>query len=158
MGLVLNKMPGLESALKGPVSFVLRPYPLALPLFLSRASCGFPSPASDYVDDDLDLNRHLVEHPASTFFLRVTGDSMEPHIHTGDLLVIDRAVQPRSGQVVVAVIEGEFLVKRFVRQGQRVRLVADNLRYRPVEVTPEMGFEVWGVVTYVVHGVKEPAL
>ena len=124
----------------------------ARPLFLASVSAGFPSPAEDYIEGRLDLNRHLIKHPAATFFVRVAGDSMiGSGIHPGDILVVDRAVEPLDNSVIIAVLDGELTVKRISQRGQRLYLVPDNCRYQPLEILEEMEFEVWGVVTAVIH-------
>jgi DNA polymerase V len=124
----------------------------ARPLFLASVSAGFPSPAEDYIEGRLDLNKHLVKHPAATFFVRVAGDSMTgAGIHPGDILVVDRAIEPQDSSVVIAVLDGELTVKRISRRDGRLYLVPDNCRYRPLEIVEDMEFEVWGVVTAVVH-------
>ena len=129
-----------------------RPAPHGLPLFLARVSAGFPSPADDYLEDRLDLNRHLVKHPAATFFVRASGDSMiGAGIHSGDILVVDRSLEPGNNNVVIAVINGELTVKRIMKTGGKLLLVPDNSRYRPIEIRDGMEFEVWGVVTSVIH-------
>src|SRR5271170_7219676 len=85
----------------------------ALPLFAAPVKAGFPSPADDFMEERLDLNEHLIQHPAATFFVRVDGDSMQgAGIHKGDILIVDRALEPMSGRIVVAVIDGAFTVKR----------------------------------------------
>lgn len=125
---------------------------LPLPLFLSPVAAGFPSPAEDYIDRALDLNEHLVRNPAATFFVRVDGDSMrDAGIASGDLLVVDRAEEPRNGAIVVAALDGELTVKRLCRRKGRLWLVPENPDYPPLEVGPEASFTVWGVVTYVIH-------
>ena len=124
----------------------------ALPLFMEPVSAGFPSPAGDYVEGKLDLNRHLIRHPAATFFVRVTGDSMiGAGIHSGDLLIVDRAIEPTDGKVVVVALDGELTVKRLSIRDNRVTLVPENERYAPIDITPEHQFEIWGVVTNVIH-------
>lgn len=124
----------------------------ALPLFSSRVSAGFPSPADDFLERKLDLNEHLIKHPAATFFVRATGDSMiGAGIHSGDLLVVDRSLTPRNDHIVIAVLEGELTVKRLCQKAGRVFLVAENKEYKPIEVTEENNFNVWGVVTSVIH-------
>ncbi len=124
----------------------------ARPLFLACVSAGFPSPAEDYIEGRLDLNKHLIKHPAATFFVRVAGDSMiGSGIHPGDILVVDRAVEPQDGSVIIAVLDGELTVKRISQRGGRLYLVPDNCRYQPLEILEDMEFEVWGVVTAVVH-------
>ena len=124
----------------------------ALPIFLGRLPAGFPSPADDYLEGKLDLNRHLIKHPAATFFVRVTGDSMiGAGIHSGDLLVVDRSLEPADKHVVVAVLDGELTVKRLSKQNGILRLLPENLNYQPIEITPQQTIEIWGVVTSVIH-------
>lgn len=125
---------------------------LKLPLYLAPISAGFPSPAEDYIDKKLDLNEHLVRHPAATFFVRVTGDSMrDANVASGDILVVDRAVAAKDGHIVIAALDGELTVKRLRRRDGRLSLVPENPDYAAVEVSPEASFEVWGVVTYIIH-------
>jgi DNA polymerase V len=127
-------------------------FPCPLPLFLARVSAGFPSPADDYLEDHLDLNHYLIKHPAATFFVRAAGDSMlDAGIHPGDVLVVDRSLDPGNNSVVIAVINGEMTVKRVLKSGGKLFLVPANPRYRPIEIREGMDFEVWGVVTSVVH-------
>ncbi|MCA1631429.1 MAG: translesion error-prone DNA polymerase V autoproteolytic subunit [Acidobacteria bacterium] len=122
------------------------------PLFLAPVSAGFPSPAEDYIEGRLDLNKHLIKHPAATFFVRVAGDSMTGSgIHPGDILVVDRSIEPQDASVVIAVLDGELTVKRISRRGGRLYLVPDNSLYQPLEILEGMEFEVWGVVTSVIH-------
>ena len=122
-----------------------------LPVFLTRVPAGFPTPNEGEVEEKIDLNEHLIEHPAATFFVRVEGRSMEDAgIFEGDLLIVDRARQPNDGDIVLAVLNGEFTVKRLKKDG-RVWLVAENAQFDPIEVTHECEFEVWGVVTYAVR-------
>jgi len=122
------------------------------PLFACGVSAGFPSPADDYVDCRLDLNELLVKHPAATFFVRVAGESMiGAGIHHDDILVVDRSLEPVSGKVVIAVLNGELTVKRLLRQPGTVRLVAENPKHPPIELTEESACEIWGVVTSVIH-------
>jgi DNA polymerase V len=124
----------------------------ARPLFLASVSAGFPSPAEDYIEGRLDLNRHLIKHPAATFFVRVAGDSMiGAGIHPGDILVVDRALEPQDSNVVIAVIDGELTVKRISQRLGKLFLVPDNQAYEPLEIVETMEFEVWGVVTSVIH-------
>jgi DNA polymerase V len=124
----------------------------SLPLFLSTIPAGFPSPADDYVDKRLDLNELLIAQPAATFFVRVVGDSMQgAGISSGDLLVVDRSLQAASGSIIVAIVQGEFTVKRLRKEGDKIFLIAENPSYPSLEMNAESGFEVWGVVTYVIH-------
>lgn len=127
----------------------------SMPLFTASIKAGFPSPADDFVERALDLNEFLVRHPSATFFVRVDGDSMlEAGIHSGDILIVDRAVEPADNKIVIAVLNGELTVKRIRRtRGGGIRLVAENARYAPIDILPEMEFQVWGVVTHVIHSV-----
>jgi DNA polymerase V len=123
-------------------------------LFASCVPAGFPSPAEDYIEQKLDLNKHLIKHPAATFFVRVSGDSMiEAGIHDGDILIVDRAVEPADNRIVIAVLDGELTVKRMCRSDGRVLLLSGNESYPPIEIDLERDFEVWGVVTNVIHSV-----
>ena len=95
------------------------------PLFMATVPAGFPSPAADYEEGRLDLNKHLIKNPAATFFVRVTGDSMvKAGIHSGDLLVVDRSIEPRDKSVVIAVVNGELAVKRIRIRKNRLTLEA----------------------------------
>jgi DNA polymerase V len=122
---------------------------LARPLLMWRVPAGFPSPAEDYVEGSIDLNRDLVKHPFYTFYVRVDGDSMLPSIQPGALLVVDRMAETREGHIVLARIGPAFLVKRlhFDETG-RVFLLSDNETYPPIEINEEMDFEVWGRVLH----------
>jgi DNA polymerase V len=121
-------------------------------LFDAAVPAGFPSPAADYEQEKLDLNRHLVSNPAATFFVKVAGDSMiGAGIHHGDLLVVDRSLEPRDKSVVIAVLNGELTVKRIRIKGRKVTLEPENDNYTSQEVTADTAFEVWGIVTSVIH-------
>lgn len=125
---------------------------LGLPTYLARVSAGFPSPADDYIDKKLDLNEYLIRHPAATFFVRVAGDSMiGAGIRSGDLLIVDRALEATDHKIVIAALNGELTVKRIQKKKGKFFLVPENSHFEPIEITPEMNFEVWGVVTYVIH-------
>ena len=124
----------------------------ALPVFLGRLPAGFPSPADDYIEGKLDLNRHLIKHPAATFFVRVTGDSMiGAGIHSGDLLVVDRSLDAVDGNVIVAALDGELTVKRLFKRGEILRLLPATAAYEPIEIQTHQTFEIFGVVTNVIH-------
>ncbi|MDY6934317.1 MAG: translesion error-prone DNA polymerase V autoproteolytic subunit [Spirochaetota bacterium] len=128
---------------------------LTLPLFVTSISAGFPSPADDYIDKRLDLNEFLIRHPAATFFVRVSGDSMiDAGIHPDDILIVDRAVEAVNNKIVIAVLNGELTVKRLRIEGEAVYLYPENDEYSPIEITPQMQFEVWGVVIHVIHSIK----
>jgi DNA polymerase V len=121
-------------------------------LFLVPVSAGYPSPADDYLDGSLDLNQHLIKHPTATFFVRVAGESMrEAGIHSGDVLIVDRALTPSDGSVIIAVVNGELTVKRLAKR--KGTLMPENQHYPPLAITEATAFEVWGVVTYVIHRV-----
>lgn len=122
------------------------------PLIHGYIAAGFPSPADDYIERKLDLNEFLVSHPAATFFVRVSGDSMiGAGIHTGDMLVVDRSLEPRDGSVVIAGIEGELTVKRLRIRGAKLLLVPENSDFNPIEVDEDEGVDIWGVATAVIH-------
>jgi DNA polymerase V len=122
-------------------------------LFAEPVSAGFPSPASDYIEERLDLNEHLVKHPAATFFVRADGDSMQgAGIYNGDILVVDRSLEPADMCVVIATLESEFTVKRLRISNGKATLQPENQKYRPMEITEDSDFKIWGVVTYVIHG------
>ncbi|MBN1863532.1 MAG: translesion error-prone DNA polymerase V autoproteolytic subunit [Victivallales bacterium] len=110
---------------------------------------GFPSPAEGYMEGGLDLNEHVVRHPTSTFFIRVRGDSMlGAGIFSGDLLVVDRSLTASDGSIVLAVLDGEFTVKRLRRSGGAVELVAENPDFSGCVDLSCADFRVWGVVTH----------
>jgi DNA polymerase V len=123
-----------------------------IPAFMSGVQAGFPSPADDYMENQLNINELVVQHPAATFFVRVEGESMnEANIHTGDILVVDRSIEGTSGKIVVAIINGEFTVKRFSKTTAGTFLVPENPKFPPIKIGPDSDFQIWGVVTYVIH-------
>ena len=123
----------------------------AFPLYASRVPAGFPSPADDYVDQRLDLN-DLVERPAATFFVKVTGDSMTgASIHDGDLLLVDRSLEATDGKIVIAGVNGELTVKRLSLKGDEVWLMPENPAYPPLQLKEGLDCVIWGVVTRVIH-------
>jgi DNA polymerase V len=120
---------------------------LELPGFIARVPAGFPNPADDYMDRRLDLNEHLIKHPAATFYCRVSGDSMQgAGIFDGDLLIVDRAVKPVHGHVVLASINGELTCK--LLDVNNKCLLAANKNYPPIPIHEEAEFSVEGVVIY----------
>lgn len=124
---------------------------LELPLFSTRVPAGFPSPGDDYVDQRLDLNE-LIKHPSDTFLVKVEGDSMiNAGIYDGDILVVDRAMEPDHNKVIVVNLDGELTVKRLKIDDTRVFLFPDNPKYEPIEIRPLADFRIMGVVTYVIH-------
>jgi len=126
---------------------------ISLPLFANRISCGFPSPADDYVEGLLNLNEKLIPRPSSTFLIKAEGDSMNGvGIYEGDLLIVDKSITAAHNQIVVAIINSEFTIKRLVFRFPKTFLQPENPKYKPIEITPEMDFHVWGVVTFTIHG------
>lgn len=124
------------------------------PLYTTMVSAGIPLPTDDYSEGKLDLNEHLLQNPETTFFVRVSGDSMiEASIHPGDLLIVDRSLLPASGKIVIAVVNGELTVKRLFKERGKLFLMPENPNYPALEITEEMAFMIWGVVTNVVHAV-----
>ena len=125
---------------------------LSLPCYLHRVPAGFPSPADDYIDSALDLNKFLVRNPMATFLVRVSGDSMAgAGIHDGDILVVDRSEEAAHGKIVVLVLDGELTVKRLHLKNGHCMLIPENPRYRPIHVGSEQDLHVWGVVTGLVR-------
>jgi DNA polymerase V len=125
---------------------------MKLDLYINTISAGFPSPAEDFLDKKLDLNVTLIRNPSTTFYVRVNGNSMiNAGINNGDILIVDRSIEPTEGMVVVAVINNEFFVKRIKRKGKRIFLLPENENFQSLELTEEMDFQIWGVVTYTIH-------
>jgi len=125
-----------------------------IPLYASSVKAGFPSPAEDYAEQHLDLNSHLIQHPAATFFLRVSGDSMvNAGIFNGDLLIVDRSLEPIHGKIVIAAVNGELTVKRLQKTPEGIFLVAENSDYPPIALSATDQIQLWGVVTYAIHAV-----
>jgi len=123
-----------------------------IPLMTSKAKAGFPSPAEDYTEEALNLHDQMVVHPASTFFVKVSGDSMQgAGILEGDMLVIDRSLEASHGKVIMAILNGEFTVKYFHKTSEGVTLVSAHPKYPKTPIRPEDEFEVWGVVTHAIH-------
>ena len=125
---------------------------LLRPLVVARVSAGSPSPAEDRIEGRLDLNRHLIRHPASTFYMRVIGDSMSDEIREGDILVVDRAAEAEDGDIVIVRIFNDFTVKKLCLKDGKIRLLAANEAYAPMEITGDMDFEVWGKVLWSIRG------
>ncbi len=124
----------------------------SIPLYGDTVPAGFPSPADDYLDMDLNLHDYLVQHPSATFCVRAIGDSMiDAGIHSSDVMVVDRALTPKNNDIVLAVVNGEFTVKRIKKNENELYLMPANDNYRPIKITEEMNFQVWGVVTFIIH-------
>lgn len=128
--------------------------PLEIPLAESGVHAGFPSPADDFPEGSLDLNSLVIRHPEATFFARVEGDSMKDEgIVEGDILVVDKSIEPYDGCLAVAVVDGEFTLKRVRMEPDKILLVPANPKYKVIEIFPDNEFSVWGVVRYVVKKV-----
>ena len=128
---------------------------LSLDLYSNPVCAGFPSPAEDHLDIGLDLNEYIVKHPSATFYIYAKGNSMvDAGIYDGDIMVIDRSLDPRSKDVVIAIINGEFTVKRILKKNGAVYLNPANKEYYPILITEDMEFEIWGVVTHTIHSFK----
>lgn len=125
---------------------------LKFSLYASKVIAGFPSPADDYVEKQLDLNELLVTHKEATFFVRVQGHSMvNAGIRDGDLLIVDRTIEPAHCNIVVAVLDGEFTVKTLYKRRDLVKLVAANESFPDIEIGTDSDLTIWGVVTHVIH-------
>lgn len=123
-----------------------------IPLFYSTVRAGFPSPADDYIEDYLDLNEYLIKNPTATFLVKAKGESMiNASINSGDILVVDRSIEAKHGQIVIAAIEGELTVKRLYVKNNQAKLVAENPNFPEILLTDEMESQIWGVVTKVIH-------
>lgn len=125
-----------------------------IPLYSHAVSAGVPTCADDHIEETLDLNQHLVRHPSSTFCLKVQGDSMiKASIHEGDILIVDRSLEARSGKIVIAAVDGSLTVKRLLKTGSKTYLMPENDNYTPIELTQDQNIMILGVVTSVVHEV-----
>jgi DNA polymerase V len=124
----------------------------AIPLASSYISAGFPSPADDFLEKEVNLHDYLVKNKEATFFIKVLGDSMQNiGIFDKDFLIIDRSIKPKNEHIVLAILDGEFLVKRYSIQQGKVYLKPENPKYQPIEINPQQDFRIWGVVTYCIH-------
>jgi len=123
-----------------------------LNMYSHNVPAGFPSPAEDFLEKRLDLNEYLIKNKSATFLIKVNGDSMvNAGIFDGDILVIDRSVEPCDNKIVLGILNGEFTVKRIKTKGKKLLLIPESENYSPIEVTNEMEFQIWGVVTYAIH-------
>lgn len=126
-----------------------------IPYLSSTVHAGFPSPADDFLEGHLDLNEYLIRHPAATYYVRVKGESMiNAGIHDGDLLIVDKSLEPRDNKVVIAIVDGQLTVKRLKKlKNQQFVLVAENPDFPAITVNKENDVGIWGVVTTVIHPV-----
>lgn len=128
---------------------------LELPISQSYVAAGFPSPAEDYLEDKINLQKVLIRNPTATYLVRVRGESMrDARLHDGDILVVDRSLKPRDGHIIIGVVDGEFTVKRFLKRGEQVFLYPANEAYPPLEIKEGMDFQPWGVVVWSLHNVN----
>lgn len=128
---------------------------LELPYISSGIRAGFPSPAMDFVDLSIDLNRHLIRHPSSTFYARVKGDSMrDAGINDGDLLIIDKSLNPHNNNIAVCYVDGEFTLKRLLVEKNTCWLMPENDQYPPIQISEDNDFFVWGILTYVIKKIR----
>lgn len=149
-------VPQISSSLANMIEFQLYQADTSTVLPLQYADggirAGFPSPAQDYITESIDLNRTLILHPASTFYAKVVGESMcEEGITNGDILIVDRSIEAEHGDLAVCCINGEFTLKRLcLNRGDKIYLMPSNRKFRPIEVTSDDDFMVWGVVIYTI--------
>jgi len=124
-----------------------------IPLYGANVAAGFPSPADDYLEGTLDLNEHLIAHPAATFFVRASGYSMiNAGIHPGDILVVDRSLEAKHNKVVIVALNNELTVKRLYKKDKIIRLMPENDDYPVIDIPEDDNLHIWGVVTNVIHG------
>ena len=124
----------------------------AIPIFSDAVQAGFPSPAEDHMDMELNLNDYLVKNPSATFCVRAIGESMkDAGIQSGDIMIVDKSLDPQNRSIVLAVIDGEFTVKRVNINNKEIYLMPENINFPPIKITEEMDFKIWGVVTYIIH-------
>ncbi|MRT91655.1 LexA family transcriptional regulator [Ancylomarina sp. 16SWW S1-10-2] len=122
-----------------------------IPLVGSSVRAGFPSPADDFIELDISLDSELIHNKEATFYARVEGDSMQDaNIHDGDLLIIDKSLEPQNNKVAVCFIDGDFTVKRLQIEADHILLMPENKKFSPIKVTEENDFIIWGIVTYVI--------
>jgi len=115
---------------------------------------GFGAAADDYAERGIDLNEQLIRNKPATFFMRVSGNSMiNAGIYDGDIVIVDRSLKPQNGKIVIAVIDGEMLIRRYEKTMNSLRLIPETAKLSPIEVNEFSDFSVWGVVTYVINGV-----
>mgnify|MGYP001427752574 CR=1 FL=1 len=128
---------------------------LMLPLAIETVSAGFPSPAEEYIDIGIDLNRELIKHPTSTFLLRVSGHSMtNVGIHNGDLLIVDRSIDAQPGKIVIAILDGCFTVKKLTYANEKLYLEASSPNYPPIDISRYESIQIWGVAIYCIHNLN----
>ena len=126
------------------------------PIATENICAGFPSPAEDYIELGIDLNKYLIKNPISTFFLRVSGNSMNnAGIYNNDLLIIDRSINPNPGHIVVALLDGEFTLKRLIKKENNYYLKADKENYPAINLYEYIDIQIWGVAIYSIHELQK---
>ena len=120
---------------------------------IGGVKAGFPSPAQDFIAQAIDLNKYIIKHPAATYFALVNGVSMDTDLSEGDLLVVDRSLDPQDGKIAVCFVDGEFTVKKIRIEKDRCLIVPSNPDYPVIEVNKDNDFTIWGIVTYVIKKV-----
>lgn len=144
--------PNQDNLPKGVKQFLDEGYAYQLPLYVSSVKAGFPSPADEYIEKHLDLNAHCVAHPSATYFVCASGDSMiNAGIQDGDLLVVDRSIEPTHGKIVIAAIDGDLTVKRLYCQNGMAELRPENDAYQPIPLKGDIELVIWGVVMHIVR-------
>ena len=129
--------------------------PLELPFAEGGIRAGFPSPAQDFIGESIDLNRDLISHAESTFYARAVGDSLkDANVYEGDILVVDKSLEPRDGDMAVCCVDGDFTLKFIEKHPDYLLLRPANAAYKPIKVLPDDYFMVWGIVTYIIHKVR----
>jgi len=123
-----------------------------IPLIENPIKAGFPSPANDYIESELDFNTFLVKNKPATYALRVKGDSMiNAGIFSGDILITDRSIEPKSNDIIIASLDNEFTVKRYIIKNKEFFLYPENSEYPVIKITRESNFQIWGTVTFTIH-------
>ena len=137
-----------------PPIIPISPSPIraSVPMATSSVAAGFPSPADDYLERPLDFNELLIQNPAATFAVRIAGESMTgAGLFPNDIAVVDRSLAPKNGSIVMALVDGEFTIKRYRVRGSKIWLQAENPKYEDILVTEGAGFEIWGVICHAVR-------
>jgi len=124
---------------------------MELPMLPFEVSAGFPSPALDFVDISIDLNKHLIDHPSATYYGRVQGESMkDAGINDGDLIIIDKSLEPSNGKIAVCYLDGEFTLKRILIKIDGLWLMPENEQYKPIKIEENNNLVIWGIITYII--------
>ena len=125
---------------------------ISIPLLVNSVSAGFPSPADDYTEQNIDLNEHLIRNPFSTFFLKVQGHSMiNSGIQDQDLIIVDKSLIAKTGDIVIAMVDGSFTIKRLDKKNNELYLKSENHNYPDINFKNHVDIQIWGVVTYSIH-------